>query len=140
MKNRKAAISIEMIVYVAIAVFVLVIVIGFATGAFQKLIPAFTRDDVKEAKDTCKIDCNDAKASLQTDGITAWKNSRYCTVTHAIKTDQGSQLYGCWQAPITQACEDFTLVAGKTWKCAVLGADTEAGFCECWDTSGVAPE
>jgi len=42
MKTKKGAISVEMIVYTAIAVFVLVLVIGFATGAFQKLVPWFT--------------------------------------------------------------------------------------------------
>lgn len=127
MKNRKAAISIEMIVYIAIAVFVLVLVIGFATGAFKKLIPGITRDEVTEAYDNCKIDCSNAETNIQTDGVSALESSKYCTKTYPIKVGTETQITKCWEDPISKTCTIYTQVAGKTWSCST--ADTMLPSC-----------
>jgi len=130
MENKKAAISVEMIVYVAIAVFVLVIVVGFATGAFQKLIPWFTPDDVKEAQDKCELACSDAKADVSMSGVSKWEGSSYCAKTYPIDLGDSIEYLNCWAEEIGETCTVQKSVAGDPWVC-----DTSVGTppgCGCY--------
>ena len=135
MENKKAAISVEMIVYVAIAVFVLVLVIGFATGAFQKLVPWFTPNDVKEAQDKCELACNDAKTDVSLSGVSTWEGSGYCKTTYPI--DMGDEVVSlnCWDEEINEICTTHKTVAGAPWKCTSGDEAPEGtGGCGCKST------
>ena len=89
MKNRKAQISMNTIVYVAIALFILVIIIGFATGALQNLFTGITArtQQIDAAKEDCRIDCQTAQGAVKNYGLGECESSSYCHDTHAIDED-----------------------------------------------------
>ena len=110
MKNKKAAISVEMIVYVAIAVFILVIIIGFATGAFQKLFWGLEpKGEVGTAQDKCEVFCSEAKDEVLRGDLSKWESTDYCTETFAIDKDESGEIDSdevlhCWNDPIAESC------------------------------------
>lgn len=137
MKNKKAAISVEMIVYVAIAVFILVIIIGFATGAFQKLFWGLEpKGEVGTAQDKCKLHCSEAKDAVLRDGTGKWTTTQYCSSTFAIDLDEDGEIDSetevlhCWNAPISETCTVNKQRADEVlMECTVDSDDLMCGEC-----------
>lgn len=141
MKNRKAQISMNTIVYVAIALFILVIIIGFATGALQNLftgITARTRQ-IDAAKEDCRIDCQTAQGAVKNYGIGEWEASSYCTDKHPVDVDDNKdtpdEYLSCWEDPIVRSCSvQVRTTENKLMLCATpLQEEEDVTFeaCEC---------
>ena len=136
MKNKKAAISVEMIVYVAIAVFILVIIIGFATGAFQKLFGGLEpKGEVGTAQDKCEVLCSEAKDDVLRGDLSMWEGTDYCTETYVIDKDESGEIDAdeilhCWNEPIEEGCTISKQIAsGDVHVCTVDKFDDACGSC-----------
>ncbi|MAE75241.1 MAG: hypothetical protein CL675_14200 [Bdellovibrionaceae bacterium] len=107
MVNNKGDVSTTTIIAIAIGVFVLVVIIGFATGFFGDLfgqIGDVVGGDVGAAQRNCKALCSEAKADLS-----SWKTSTYCTqkVSVGDLDGDGSDNYEyCWNSNVATYCGD----------------------------------
>lgn len=102
MTNKKGAVSTNTIVYLAIGVFVLVLVFLWLTGLGGQLINKIMGDPVDSAKSECKSLCAEAKTDL-----IAWTSSSFCTKAINVgDTDgDGSDNFAkCWEDPINRKC------------------------------------
>lgn len=126
MMNKKADISMNTIVYAAIAVLILVIIIAFVTGGLGKLfkgVGTYTQES-NQIKNECQNNCITAKNDITSFGITTWKNSNYCTKVYEYdingdgKVDSETEIIRCWQKPISINCgKSVSVDAGisKAW-------------------------
>ena len=117
--NKKAqGLSFNMIVVAIIALFVLLLIIAWATGAFNflfgqtKTVAEATDVDVTAAQTKCTQYCLQAQTI---DNIDDWQASTYCKHTFTGKDWEGTgvpQDKKCWQFPIGSLCstndEQFT--------------------------------
>ena len=115
MGPRKAQISMNMIVYVAIALFVLVLVVAFATGGIGKGFRGITTagpGELDTLKNRCQSACNQAKSTVDSSGTSAWGSSSYCTEQYTYdKNSDGTisevnpdEIISCWESPISISC------------------------------------
>ena len=109
-----------MIVYVAIAVFILVIIIGFATGAFQKLFWGLEPEgEVGTAQGKCEVFCSEAKDKVLRGDLSMWMDTDYCTETFAIDKDESGEIdtgeiLHCWNPPVAESCTISKQIASGT--------------------------
>ncbi len=132
--KRKAQISSQMIVYLAIALIVLVLIVVFATGGFSNLFSGITstgQDDIGLAKSQCVIACNKAKTEVSIGGTDAWSTSSYCTWSDDIDVSGDGKVEGeseiglkCYNDPISTNCS-----------VVVDGVTCDQGNCESGCTS-----
>lgn len=136
MRSRKGDISVNTIVYVAIAVFVLIIIIGFATGTFQNLISGiWSPSEVDNAKTECDRLCKDAEFKVDSSGIGEFKVSEYCTKKFSIDVNENkvidpkTEVLGCGDAPISKICKfDKQVADGTLYSCTYT---TKTKACDC---------
>ena len=109
---KKGQISMNMIVYIAIALLVLVLIVAFVTGGFGQMFGGLSRSapqDLETIQAVCTNDCNKAKALVETGGTSAWASSRYCTITHGYDLNNDGDVtideyLNCWEPPISIDC------------------------------------
>lgn len=109
---KKAQISMNMIVYIAIALLILVLIVAFVTGGFGQMFSGLSKSapqDLETIQSVCTNDCNKAKALVETGGTSAWASSRYCSISHGYDTDKSGDLdegeyLNCWKAPVSIDC------------------------------------
>ena len=102
----------NMIVYIAIALLVLVLIVAFVTGGFGAMFSGLSKaapQDLEAIQSVCTNDCNKAKVLVESQGITAWFSSRYCKITHGYDLDKSGDLdqteyLNCWTSPIGISC------------------------------------
>jgi len=112
MASKKAQISMNMIVYVAIALFVLVLIVAFTTGGVGKGFKGLTTTgpgELDTLKSKCTASCNQVKATVESSGTASWSTSTYCTEGYAFDKDgDGSvgedEIFNCWESPISISC------------------------------------
>lgn len=112
MDAKKGQISMNMIVYVSVALLVLVLIVAFATGGIGQLFQGLTttgKGDLEVLKDKCTITCENAKSSVSLSGTSSWATSTYCTEIYGFDNDGSGTLdenefYSCWENPISIGC------------------------------------
>ena len=75
MASKKAQISMNVIVYVAIALFVLVLIVAFATGGIGRGFKGLTTTgpgELDTLKSKCTASCSQAKATVASAGTGSW--------------------------------------------------------------------
>jgi hypothetical protein len=124
MSKRGQGLSIEFIVTAAIAVLVLMLIVGFATGAFKGLfqkaglLEVATGDEITAYMIECRNACFEAKQTVRSES--AWTGSKYCrTSKKNIDTNYDSVLNAsddsevhCWEKPLFVSCEGVAFSAG----------------------------
>lgn len=123
MVDKKAQVSMNMIVYIAIALLVLVLIVAFVTGGFGAMFSGLSRSapqDLETVQTVCTNDCNKAKALVESQGTSAWASSRYCSISHGYDLDKsgdlaadGSEHFSCWQSPVSISCTKTVTVEGE---------------------------
>ena len=110
---RKGQISMNTIVYVAIALLVLVLIVSVTTGSFGDLSSQFREiapDELESVKTKCTTMCNTAKNSVVSTGSSSYPNTQYCTSQFDIDIDgdgiitPGEKVV-CWKPPINVGCQ-----------------------------------
>lgn len=126
---RGQGLPISTIVLAAIAVLVLVIIIGFTTGSLNKLFRSaqtisgsVTPDEVASFRIGCEQACFQAKQLADTQ--TKFKNSDYCSRGLV----NGSQTIKCWQAGVGVDCV-YSITLPDNTKETCQGTGT--GGCTC---------
>ena len=107
--SKRAQISMNTIVYVAIALLVLVLLVAFTTGGLGKLFGEVTKtglDDIDSAQSQCSSACSSSELRVSTQGTNAWESSQYCRKEFNIDvTGRGDEeILRCWQYPISVSC------------------------------------
>lgn len=110
---RKGQISMNTIVYVAIALLVLVLIVSVTTGSFGNLAGQFkdvTPDALESVKTKCTTMCNTAKTAVVASGTDAFGTSQYCSRTFNIDVDGDGSISDdenlpCWGDPIKVNCQ-----------------------------------
>ena len=113
---RKGQISMNTIVYVAIALLVLVFIVSVTTGSFGNLASQFqdiTPDELETVKTKCTTMCNTAQNSVVSSGSSAYPNTQYCTSTFNIDANGDGIIddtlketsVQCWMEPIYVGCQ-----------------------------------
>jgi len=110
---RKGQISMNTIVYVAIALLVLVLIVSVTTGSFGDLSSQFrdiAPDELESVKTKCTTMCNTAKTSVVSTGSSSYPNTQYCTSQFDIDIDgngiiEFGETVTCWQEPIYVGCQ-----------------------------------
>lgn len=124
MKSKKGQISMDTVVYIAIAVLVLVLIVMYVTGMFGNLFgqqQQITDSDLESIKDGCNVDCNTAKIQVDSSGKDTWASSSYCTEIRAYDSngDDVTENYYCWQSPILTSCtKTITTATGSQYQCS----------------------
>ncbi len=114
---KKAQISMNMIVYIAIALLILVLIVAFVSGGFTQMFAGISRTapkDLESIRSVCTNDCSKAKAAVDSIGTTAWKRSNYCDSLRKFDSDNSGDIstdeaYNCWESPINVDCSATTL-------------------------------
>lgn len=109
---RKGQISMNMIVYVAIALFVLVLIVAFATGGIGKGFKGLTTTGpgaLDTLKSKCTASCNQAKALVDSSGTDSWKTTTYCSEQYGFDSNgdgsvDDTEFLNCWESPISVKC------------------------------------
>ena len=124
---RKAQISMNMIVYIAIALLVLVMIVAFVMGGFGEMFKGLSRSapqDLESIQSVCTNDCNKVKASIESSGASAWASSSYAKVKHGFDINKDGDVTQdeykyCWESPINVACTKnlFDTTGTMTHKC-----------------------
>lgn len=102
----------NMIVYVAIALFVLVLIVAFATGGIGKGFKGLTTTgpgELETLKSKCTASCNQARAAVESAGTGAWRTTTYCTIEYPFDengdgTVDREEFFSCWEDPIRVDC------------------------------------
>lgn len=110
---KKADISVNTIVYAAIALLILVILVAFATGKLGQLFSFLnkqTGEEIGNIRDVCTTACSDAKLKVDTSGTGSWKISSYCTTLHNLdmngdKKISSDERLHCYDDKIGVQCE-----------------------------------
>jgi len=124
----------NMIVYVAVALFILVLIIAFATGGIGKGFKGLTTTgpgELDTLKSKCTASCNQAKASVISSGTSAWPVSSYCTEIYGLDEDgdgtvSSEEFFSCWEAPIRVDCR--TTISTAAGPRTLAAADDEANI------------
>ena len=129
--KKKADISMNVIVYAAIALLILVILVAFATGRLGGLFKGITQqtgEEIGTIRSACIKDCNLAKTTAESSGQSTWKISSYCKNTYAYDHDGDGETdsFHCYDDAIDVQCS-VTLGSGDS---AVLCNATGA-LCSC---------
>ena len=108
--SKRAQISMNTIVYVAIALLVLVLLVAFTTGGLGKLFGQVSKtglDDIDAAQSQCSSFCATTKTQISTQGTNAWQSSQYCRKDFSIDTTGtgDEEILKCWQDPILINCK-----------------------------------
>lgn len=110
---RKGQISMNTIVYVAIALLVLVLIVSVTTGSFGDLSSQFrdiAPDELESVKTKCTTMCNTAENAVVSTGSSSYPNTQYCTSQFDIDIDgdgiiaPGEKVV-CWEDPIYVGCQ-----------------------------------
>ncbi len=115
---RKGQISMNTIVYVAIALLVLVLIVSVTTGSFGNLAKQFedvTPDELETVRTSCTTACNTAKTAVASSGANAFGTSQYCSSTYNVDVNgdgliSDAENLPCWSPPISVNCQ----ATGKT--------------------------
>ncbi len=107
--SKRAQISMNTIVYVAIALLVLVLLVAFTTGGLGKLFGQVAKtglDDIDAAQSQCSSFCATTKLQISSQGTNAWLTSQYCRKDFSIDiTGSGEEaVLKCWEDPIFVKC------------------------------------
>lgn len=143
MVNKKAQVSMNMIVYIAIALLVLVLIVAFVTGGFGEMFKGLSRSapqGLETIQTVCTNDCNKAKALIET-GTSAWASSRYCSIKRGYDLDKDGDVIQdeykyCWDSPININCiktvRTYDEVTGNetSTSCGPLNTEYEDCFCQ----------
>ncbi len=110
MVSKKADVSINTIVYIAIAVLVLVLIVMYTTGMFGRFGGGVSRiapQELQTIKDACTASCNNLKIAVDSSGASVWGNSDYCTRTNQFDKDGDGvkDLVKCWDEPVNIICK-----------------------------------
>lgn len=116
MKNNKADISMNMIVYIAIALLILVLVVGFVTGGFGQMFSGLSKtapQELDSIQSRCASDCSKAEITVEQRGTSAWESTSYCTTRYKYDLDQSGDIgqneyFACWQSPVSVDCSTST--------------------------------
>lgn len=119
---RKGQISMNTIVYVAIALLVLVLIVSVTTGSFGNIASKLTKvtpDDLEIVKTRCTTMCDNAKISITSSGANAFANSQYCSRTFPIDTNGDgniaeSEVLPCYSTAINVQCQAVSTTADGT--------------------------
>ncbi len=134
---KKAQISMNMIVFLAIALLILVLVVTFATGGITRLFGGLVSTgtgDLDRIKADCLASCTDAQSKVSTLGTDAWTATGYCTATIPFDDDgdgtiDADDYFSCWQSPIDVPCSTTVQTpAGAAITCQV---DEATDTCVC---------
>ena len=125
MASRKAQISMNVIVYVAIALLVLVLIVAFTTGGLGQLFKGLTTTgpgELETLKNKCTVNCENVRAQVDNVGTNAWSSSTYCSErygydSNADGTTDSDEFFNCWEAPIGIDCSTTVSTPGgtQTW-------------------------
>lgn len=107
--SKRAQISMNTIVYTAIALLVLVLLVAFTTGGLGNLYEQLTKtglDDIDSAQSQCSSACSSSELRVSTQGTNAWQDSQYCRKKFSIDVmGMGDkEILRCWQSPISVSC------------------------------------
>ncbi len=135
--SKRAQISMNTIVYVAIALLVLVLIVAFTTGGLGNVFGQITEtgiDDIDTAKAQCSSICATAKTQVSSSGHTSWQTSQYCRKQFNIDIDGdgNGELYNCWDSPIFISCSTSVRLPIGTFVLDTLdeGDSSEGGECD----------
>ena len=135
--SKRAQISMNTIVYVAIALLVLVLIVAFTTGGLGNVFGQITEtgiDDIDTAKAQCSSICATAKTQVSSSGHTSWQTSQYCRKKFNIDTDGdgNAELYNCWDSPIFISCSTSVRTPLGTFILDTLdeGDSSDGGECD----------
>ena len=117
--SKRAQISMNTIVYVAIALLVLVLLVAFTTGGLGNLFGQVGETgpgEVDSAKARCTTICNSLKTEVATSGHSGWTTSQYCTEEFSIDIDgsgdiDANEIINCDDVPISTACSTTSSTA-----------------------------
>lgn len=138
MVDRKAQISMNVIVYVAIALLVLVLIVAFTTGGLGNLFRGLTTTgpgELETIKNKCITNCENAKSQLELTGTSSWTSSTYCSEKYGYDSDSdgttdSDEFFNCWQQPIGISCSTSVSTTGETWNqgsCGTGSAEESEG-------------
>ena len=108
--SRRGQISMNTIVYAAIAILVLVLVVSFTTGGLGKLFGGFQEtaiSDTQTAKAKCSSLCDQIKGEVASTSTpaqanTRWRSSLYCSEQFILEGSDTPK--NCWDRPISVTC------------------------------------
>jgi len=134
MVDRKAQISMNVIVYVAIALLVLVLIVAFTTGGLGNLFRGLTTTgpgELETIKNKCITNCENAKSQLELTGTSSWISSTYCAEKYGYDsnsdgTTESDEFFNCWEQPIGITCSTTVSTTGGVWS----QESCETGFAE----------
>jgi len=133
MASKKGDISLNTIIYAAIAVLVLVLIVALVTkgfGLFQRDVGRYG-EELDSIKQECKIDCQETRTNSQSIGINEWLSSSYCTEPRGYDRDGSGQIGDadkefiyCWEEPINVDCSVILSTGGAKGTVGEVDPDT----------------
>ena len=135
----------NIIVYVAIALLVLVLIVAFTTGGFQKFLRGITTTapgELETLKNKCTTSCDNAMSQATLVGTSAWGSSTYCTERYGYDADRdgniaSDEFFNCWSPPLGISCSVAvdTATGVETWD----ETSCETGFAATEETQEESP-
>ena len=131
---KSQGLPLNTIVLAALAVLVLLLVVGFTTGSLSKIFGGMgqqiSKTDIDVARTTCKNLClqlqQEAKAGILTKS--AAENSEYAKKTFVIDLDGDGKISSsekdihCWESPINEKCTvSIVTPSGTIYTCEGKG-------------------
>ena len=121
MANKKAQLSMNVIVYVAIALLVLVLIVAFTTGGLGNLFKGLSTTgpgELDTIKNKCLTSCEDAKTKVGLTGSNAWSISAYCSEKYGYDankdgTTEADEFIHCWENPLGVDCSTTVAAADE---------------------------
>ena len=125
----------NMIVFLAIALLILVLVVTFATGGISKLFGGLTTtgpSELETVKNNCQRLCDDAKLKVDAQGYDVWETTPYCTERMPLDVNGDGEIsedeyLACSEDPINVICtKTIRTPTGELITCTA-----ENGECSC---------